>query len=164
MLNFAEQIMLMNRSNLFAIAALAALPLVSSCGSGAETTDGSATPDAASAAACACLQEKLGKLNGVLAAEGNDMWTAAQWTDALSTESSPCMQSKGSAEADLAAANLEKECPSYAEYQTKIKQFSDRLSAAQKAEKEDKVQDIQELTGGGGARELLDQLSNKGKQ
>ncbi len=151
----------MNRSNLLTIAALAALPFLTSCGSGSETTDGTAPADDAAATACACLQEKIGKLNGVLTAEGNATWTATQWTDALSSESSPCMQTKGSTEADLAAAELEKDCPGFAEYQAKIKEFSDRLSAAQKAAKEEKIQDIQELTGGGGARDLLDQLSNK---
>jgi len=164
LLNFAQQIAMMNRSNFLTIAALAALPFASSCGSGSETTDGTAPADDAAATACACLQEKLGKLNGVLAAEGNDAWTPSQWTTALADESSPCMQTKGSAEADLAAANLEKDCPGFDEYKAKIKEFSDRLSAAQKAAKEEKVQDIQELTGGGGARDLLDQLSNKGKQ
>jgi hypothetical protein len=156
----------MKRSISFAFAAFAASTLLipTGCGSGADTADGSAAQDDAAAAVCACMQEKLGKLNGVLEQSGTEEWTAAQWTAALSSEASPCMQAKDSAEAEVSASKLEKECPGYDAYQAKVMEFSQRLAAAKQEERGDQIQDIQQLTGGGGARDLLDQLSNKGKQ
>ena len=158
--------MTMKRLTTFAIAALAALPfaMTTGCGSGAETTDGSAPQDDAAAAVCACMQEKMTKLSGVLDQAGNAEWTAEQWTEALSGDASPCMNAKSTAEEELASSKLEKECPGFEAYQAKVMEFSQRLATAKKAEREENVQDIQELTGGGGARDLLDQLSNKGKQ
>ncbi len=138
--------------------------LSTGCGSGAETADGSAPEDDAAAAVCACMQEKQSKLTGVLEQPGTENWTAEQWTNAISAEASPCMQSQSSPQEELAASKLEKECPGYEAYAEKVKEFSQRLASAKTQEREEQVQDIQELTGGGGARDLLDQLSNKGKQ
>ena len=156
----------MNRSTSFLFAALAAVPFVLStgCGSGAETADGSAPEEDAAAAVCACMQEKQSKLTGVLEQPGTENWTATQWTQALSSESSPCMQAKATPQEELEASKLEKECPGYDAYAAKVAEFSQRLASAKTVEREESVQDIQELTGGGGARDLLDQLSNKNKQ
>lgn len=110
------------------------------------------------------MQEKQSKLTGVLEQPGTENWTAEQWTNAISAEASPCMQSKSSPQEELAASKLEKECSGYEAYAEKVKEFSERLASAKTQEREEQVQDIQELTGGGGARDLLDQLSNKGKQ
>jgi uncharacterized protein CbrC (UPF0167 family) len=156
----------MNRSKSFLFAALAAVPFVLStgCGSGAETADGSAPEADASAAVCACMQEKQSKLTGLLEQPGTESWTAEQWTSALSSEASPCMQAKSSPEEQMEVSKLEKECSGYQAYAEKVKEFSQRLASAKTQEREEGVQNIQELTGGGGARDLLDQLSSKGKQ
>lgn len=154
----------MKRSIPFYAPAVGAMLFLGACGSGGDATNGSATEEDKAAAVCACVQEKLGKLQAVLGVEGSENWTVQQWTDAMSMEASPCMQPKATAEEELESAQLEKTCPDYEAYKAQVMEFSNRLSQAKRMEQQEKALDIQEITGGGGARDLLNQLSNKGKQ
>jgi hypothetical protein len=134
----------------------------SSCGSNGTGEASTANPDAAmQEAACACLKEMDAVVSTLIEEGQKANWEARRWNDELASRTVPCAVRKESHEETLKWITFQQGCPDYASYSSKLAIVSEKLQAFRASEAEP-VQDMKAVTGGGGAKELLDQLAGKG--
>ena len=133
--------------------------LLISCGAGTETTG--AVSNESSQTACACLAEMNVSLSHLLSTESTEKTSVQDWTEALTEHTSPCMLVKRTPDELVAWSKAQSECAEFQAYTDLVTQFRERLSALRDSSR-DLPKSMNELSGGG-AKDLLDQLS-KGNQ
>jgi hypothetical protein len=136
--------------------------LQSSCGSNGTGEASTANPDAAmQEAACTCLKEMESVVTALIDEGQQANWEPRRWNDELASRTVPCAVRKESHEETLKWISFQQSCPDYAAYSAKLAIVSEKLQAFRASESEP-VEDMKVVTGGGGAKELLDQLAGKG--
>ncbi len=143
-------------------AGLLATLLQAGCGSnGSGDAAAAADPDAAlKEAACACLQEMDAVVADLIATGQKENWEARRWNEELGARTVPCAVRKESHEETLKWIEFQQACEAYPAYSEKLAVVSQKLQEFRSSETEP-VQNMGEVTGGGGAKELLDQLAGK---
>lgn len=138
------------------VAASAAVFLVA-CGAGTETTG--AADASESLDACACLDGMAISLRELIEDPSHASWSAAQWSEGLAKNTSPCMTVERTAEELNVWYAAQKECSSAKAYASLLTDIREKLSVISGTQRE-QPQDIRELSENG-AKGLLDQLSKQ---
>jgi hypothetical protein len=136
-----------------------AVSLLVSCGAGTESTG--AVSNESSQTPCVCLSEMNASLAILLSNEQAKKRNVQEWTQALADNTSPCMLVKRTPEELSAWSKAQSECPEFQAYTDWVNLFRGQLSEARESSR-NMPQSMNELSGGG-AKDLLDQLS-KGNQ